>query len=523
MLNKLKSYLEAIHITPMNWLVGISAVLMVRFFLESLSSPTSTGFFSSDSSTLLHYYLFFMCVFVIHMIIFQFAMPKWKSVIPQLIAITSLFVFIAPIADWIISGGKGIKMTYFFVGAGATIGMYIEIALMLLFFGILVHFAEKSWKRTIIAVIAFVLPVLFFGSLPGVISVIGQVGALFPKIPIVFFQNSVLNSITISNNLHGSLQYSSALRLFEIAFNFIMGKVLFLILVVLSSFWFYKNFKTKFKALVGDFRSTRTIHYLLMIFLGMFSLFIMFPSVRLNWNDWLSVIMLCLACYFSIRFAICVNDIVDEDIDEVSNTDRPLVAKILSKEDMKQASIIFVIATFISGFLAGYTAFFFIMTFTALYYIYSAPITRFKLIPFFSSFIISLCSLTLVMAGFYLISPIKYVAIFPHKLIVAIIILFFLHSHIRDVKDVEGDKLAGVKTVPVIFGDKWGVKVVGIMSSLAFILVPIFLGAYVVFATAIPATLVNYYFITKKPFVEKYIFYTYFIFVILSFLLLFLG
>jgi 4-hydroxybenzoate polyprenyltransferase len=522
MMDKLKSYLESIYVTPISWLIGISGVLMVRFFLESLSSPTSTGLFSSDASTLIHYYLFFMCVFAAHMIIFYFAMPRWINVIPQLIAATSLFIFIAPIADWIISGGKGFKMTYFFVGAGATIGMYIEITLMLLFFGILVHFAEKKWKRTIFSVIAFIIPVLFFGSLPGVISVIGQAGALFPKIPIVFFQNSVLNSITISNNLHGSLDYSSALRLFEVAFNFMMSKVLFLILVSLFSFWFYKNFKNKFKALVGDFRSTRTIHYILMIFFGMFSALVMFPGIKLNWNDWLSVIMLLLSLYFSIRFAICVNDIVDEDIDEVSNNDRPLVVGVLSKEDMKQASAIFFFLTLISGFLAGYTAFFFVLSFTALYYVYSAPPTRFKLIPFFSSFIIGLCCLVLVMSGFYLISPIKFVSVFPFKLILAVVILNFLHSHIRDVKDVEGDKVAGVRTAPVIFGDKWGIKVVGYLSSLAFILVPFFLGSYIIFVTAIPAALINYYLITKKPYKEKYVFYTYFAFIFLSLLLLFL-
>jgi 4-hydroxybenzoate polyprenyltransferase len=211
---------------------------------------------------------------------------------------------------------------------------------------------------------------------------------------------------------------------------------------------------------------------------------------------------------------------VDEDIDEVSNNDRPLVTGFLTKGDMKQTSFLFFVATVISGFLAGYTAFFFIMTFTALYYVYSAPPTRFKLIPFFSSFIIGLCSLTLFMAGFYLIFPVKYVSAFPTRMIWAVVLIFFLHSHIRDVKDVLGDKKAGIKTVPVLFGDKWGVKVTGFISSLAFILVPFFLGSYIIFATAIPSALANYYFINKKPYVEKYVFYTYFVFVLATLLLL---
>lgn len=87
-------------------------------------------------------------------------------------------------------------------------------------------------------------------------------------------------------------------------------------------------------------------------------------------------------------------------------------------------------------------------------------------------------------------------------------------------KDIEGDKTAGIKTVPLLFGDIWGLRVVGIFTGLAFLLVPIFLNTYILLAPAIPAALIAYYFINKKPFKEKYIFRTYFAFVLASLLLL---
>ena len=86
-------------------------------------------------------------------------------------------------------------------------------------------------------------------------------------------------------------------------------------------------------------------------------------------------------------------------------------------------------------------------------------------------------------------------------------------------KDIEGDKKAGIKTVPIIFGDIWGPRVVGIFASVSFLLIPIFMGSYVLFASAIPASLVVYYFINRKPYFEKYIFRTYFAFILTSFLL----
>lgn len=405
----------------MNWLLSISGILMVRFFLESLSSHTSSGYFASDVSTLIHYYLFFLSMAVVFMIFLQKILPSWRHVAPQLIALSFIMIFIAPIADWVISGGKGLTMTYLFdspremfvslltffgknLYVGITWGLRIEIALVVLFIGFFVYFVEKSLKRAVISIVSFYVLIFGFLSLPGIISIISggnnMVQNYFGQ-PLFFIQKSIENSATVLNNIHSSLEYSSKVRLFEIAFNFLMGKILFLFLISSTFFWFNLNLKNKLKAIIKNSRPERVTHYLLMIFLGLFIAHSIFPTVKFNWNDWLSIIVLCFSFYFSWMFAVCVNDIVDEGIDAVSNTNRPLIEKTLSKEDMKQSAFIFLIASLISGFLAGYTAFFFVLTFTGLYYIYSAPPVRLKLIPFLSSFIIGICCLTAVLAGFF--------------------------------------------------------------------------------------------------------------------------
>ncbi|OHA94122.1 MAG: hypothetical protein A3E02_00550 [Candidatus Zambryskibacteria bacterium RIFCSPHIGHO2_12_FULL_38_34] len=542
MLANLKSYLEKIQVTPISWIIGISGVLMVRFFLESLSSPTSSGFFSSDASTLIHYYLFLMASAVVFMIFLQVFIPSWKSVIPQLVAISFSAIFIAPVVDWLVSGGKGLRMLYLFdspkgmlfsflsftnksFNDSATIGLQIELASLIIFSGLLIYFVNKNWKRAITSVLVLYVIIFILSSSPGIVSIIG--GGSNPAQnyfgqPSFFIQKSIENSATIPNNIHSSLKYSSTVRMFEIAFNFMMGRIIFLILVIFTTAWFYLNLKEKFKAMVGNFRLGRTAHFILMIFFGLFVAYMKFPSTTLNWNDWLAVIILCLAFYFSGTFAICVNDIVDEDVDRISNTDRPLVKNSLNKEDMKQAAVIFLTASFLAGFLAGYTAFFFVLAFTALYYIYSAPPTRFKLIPFFSSFIIGLCSLTAVMAGFFFLSPDKHVSVFPPRVALMVVVALSLLTGIRDIKDIEGDKKAGIKTVPIIFGDVWGVRVVGFLAGLSYILIPVFLGINILFVAAIPCALATYYFANKKPYKEKFIFMIYFAFILVSALLIFI-
>lgn len=541
MLSNLKTYLEKINITPISWLVGISGIFMVRFFLEPFSNPSSSGFFASDASTLIHYYCFFLAVAVVLMIFLQIAAPNWKKVIPQFTAVSMLAVIIGPIADWVISGEKGFRMAYLFeapremlvsflsffgknLSMGVTWGIRIEMALILLFIGLFVYFVQKSWPRALLSVAALYVIMFFFLSLPGIMNIIGgqnMAGNYFNQ-PLYFIQKSIAESATVSNNIHSSLGYSSLVRKFEIAFNFIMGKIFFLILTVGTLIWFRLNFKEKLRAIIKNSRPNRVAHFILMVLLGLFSAYLLFPAVKFNWNDWLSVIMLCLSFYFSWVFAVCVNDIVDEDIDAVSNADRPLITNSLSKEDLKQTAVIFLVASLISGFLAGYTAFFFVLTFTALYYIYSAPPTRFKIIPFFSSFIIGLCSLTGVLAGFFLLSPQKYVSTFSPRLALAVVVIFSLLVSVRDMKDIEGDKKAGIKTPPIIFGEVWGPRVIGIFAALSFILVPIFSGIYILFISAVPSAILTYYFVNRKPYVEKYIFYTYFAFLFVSFLLLIL-
>jgi 4-hydroxybenzoate polyprenyltransferase len=528
MLNNLKSYLESLKVTPLSWLLGVSGVLMVRFFLESLSNPTSSGFFASDASTLIHYYLFFMTGFLILLVLLPILLPEWKKLTPQLVALSAVVTLMPPIIDWLVSGGAGFKMTYLFNGwgqmpvsfltlgglsisHGATIGLKIEIGLGLIFFAILIYFLKKSWWRAVFSALVIYLAVFILAELPSIIS-LGD--------PINFLQKTFTDSHTLANNLHGTLLYSGYVRFFEIAFNFLMGKILFLVCTTLLFVWANMNYKQKLKAILQNFRAERVSAYVLMIFLGILIAYKTFLIPSLNWADWLSIITLCLSLVFSCLFAICANDMADTDTDKVSNQKRPLISNSLSPEDMKQMGAIFLLASLISGFLAGYLSFFFILTFTSLYYVYSVPPMRLKLIPFLSSFLISLCMLTVILAGFFMVSPVKTVSAASPSLILAVVLIFSLLANVREMKDVAGDTTAGIKTIPVLFGEIWGPRIVAIFASVAFLLIPFFSKIYLLFIPAAMTALFSFYLITKKPYSEKPIDTLYFAFMFISFLLL---
>lgn len=531
MIQKLENLLKKSSANPVQWLLGISGIFMVRFFLEAFSSNTSSGIIASDASTLVHYYLFFMGVALSTMIFLYFAIPNWRQYLPQFVSLAFLIILIAPLADFIISKAivkdSGFTMAYLFDSPkqllhsfftffgpnwkhGITIGIRIELALILIFTGFLIYKIRRNLIKTIAFVILLYIIVFAFGALPSLIS-IGSGGD-----PTIFLGKSIVASATFTDNLHTTLLYSSATRALEIGFNFLMAKILFLVCLILTFVYFYLNQKTKLVSIIKNSRPERISAYFTVIFFGMLLAHFIAPSIIFMWSDYISIVILLLSFYFSWMFAVCTNDIADQEIDLISNSSRPLITGNLSISDLKQSSCIFLITSLIAGYLSGFYAFFYILAFTALYYIYSMPPTRFKQIPFFSSFLISLCKLSCALAGFFLISSSKVLAIFPTEAIVGIIVFFTLFTNIRDLKDIEGDRAGGIKTLAVLFGPKF----VGILIALAYLLLPLFFSIPYLYITSLPAALLSYYFCIRKPYKEFPLFIIYFSSILLFALIL---
>ena len=139
-----------------------------------------------------------------------------------------------------------------------------------------------------------------------------------------------------------------------------------------------------------------------------------------------------------------------------------------------------------------------------------------------SSFLISVACLVTVLAGFFFISIDKRIQTFPILFALGIVVIFTLATNIRDIKDIEGDGKEGILTIPTIF-KKNGVKIVGILFAVSFLLTPIFLSFYLLYFIAIPAGVIGYVLVNKKPYNEKSIFMLYFVFFALTIILFVVG
>ena len=529
-LENLRMKLSSTKILPIQWLISLSGILMIRFFLESLSSPTSSGVIASDAPTLLHYFLFYLSVALGLMLLLQWMIPTWKKVLPQVILFVMTLTFIPPIIDWIMSGGKGMRMAYLFQSpyemvksfftffgsftpAGITLGIRMELALLIIGVGLLVFIVRKSRKMALISAISLYIVAFVAVSIPGIISAVsGIFGSHYSGVD-QFIQTSILHSSTLADNIHATLRYGSLTRMLEIGFDFMISRIWFIISTTLIGAWFYTNFKRQTVAILKNLRPERIGHYIFLVLLGAIVAYQQ-NNFSMNWNDWLVLFTLALSFYFSWMFAVGVNDIYDVDIDRVSNGDRPIIENGANVEEMKTASLLFLVLSLVSAYLAGYYAFFCILAFTALYFVYSAPPVRLKRVPFLSVFVIGFCSLTAIMAGFFTFSTVKIVSTFPPSWIIGIVIFFSLLPQVKDIKDIEGDRAAGIMTVPTLYGPVWGPRVVGAMAAIAYLIIPLLAHNSILWIGAVPAAVLSYMICIGKPFKERPIFIVYGLFAI---------
>jgi len=234
--------------------------------------------------------------------------------------------------------------------------------------------------------------------------------------------------------------------------------------------------------------------------------------------DLVSFISLYLALFFAWLFAVWENDEVDIEIDKISNEGRPLVDKKISFSiiEWKNLKFLFLGYSLSFAFLSGFYSFMFIIMFILIYHIYSAPPLHLKRFLGISSLLIAINALLAVWMGFFMSSGTANLNAFPSKYTFGILGLFFLVENVKNIKDIDGDRREGIKTIPVIFGEKRGKLIIGICLFISSLLVPIifYFNLYTLILAIIFGSIL-FFLVNKKIFKENYIFITYFTYIII--------
>lgn len=527
---------RAIEETPMTvggWFAGFIGIVFVRIFLENFSGRQFGVLATSDIETILHYTLWYLTGLTAVMTVMHFCIGRDMLRIAKVTLFGALIIITPPVLDLIFTQGAGTHMTYVFgapemllknyvtwffaspASTGATFGIRIELAILTLAMFAYARYVGASLLRSLIAGLLFYTTIFLLGILPNFVGMTGNFGWLL----------EIQHSLLKSSFFRSDQMFSSLTRTHDMYSNVAMAQVCTMIVLPLVAFVLFRIVPEKWKAVMQNARPERVMHYWVAVTVGIVLAYVEGVGRSLPYGlfDVTTLILLYVSFFLVWMFAIAVNDIVDRDSDALTNSTRPLITKALSVSDMRTAAGIFLGGALVTGFLAGHVAFLTILVFVAISWIYSSPPLHLKRFVLINASCVALATLSAVVAGFFTVSTEQSFVYFPMAWAVLIFVIITLIGNVKDIKDVAGDRLAKVYTIPVIFGDKRGRIIVWSLVAFALLLVPFILEDMRLLVPGIIASVCAYSLIRRNPFRELYLFLLYFVYLASLALIVFLS
>jgi 4-hydroxybenzoate polyprenyltransferase len=326
-----------------------------------------------------------------------------------------------------------------------------------------------------------------------------------------------VNSFEISN----SKLFSQGFTLRSVTDKITAVYLLALIIFLALSFLFLD--KKKFSCITGNFRTTRSIHYILLFLLGVYYAYKKPCSSDLNVTnlfafDYLAITIGIIAVFFSFQSAVIFNDICDIEIDKISNNRRPLVRNEISWHEYKTLGIVFFLISILAAFCLHETIFTLIIIFHLLAYLYSNPPFRLRNVFLTGNMILAFISLIVFHCGVSLISQdFPSFMVIPNNISISILISLFVIINIKDLKDFEGDKSSNIVSLITAIGNKRGKYVISFLVSLICIGLPVYfkMQSFLLFSILVAAVFNVNLFLKKSK--EEIFFIIYYIYSIVFF------
>ena len=397
---------------------------------------------------------------------------------------------------------------------GITLGIRLEVFLVMI--GVAIYFWQttKNFAKTLIFPLLTYTVIFFWVSLPSVFAWLSGMDVF------VLFFDLPAQSIPLQHIFHPGTQPISAPRAHELIFNAAISQAALFAIIPLIIIYGRLCWRNIVQAVWRNKRPWRIMHYLIIggvgILVGTSADAVDLVSIY----DYAAIFFFALSIIFAWLFAVGINDLVDVDIDAVSNKDRPLITRKISVSQMKQTNVLLFILMLLTGYLAGHHTLFAILTFTGAYYVYSAPPLRLKRIPGVQSILVAFATVAIFVGGFFLLSASQTADLLPLDLTLMILLIFALVVNVKDLKDIDGDRAAGIATLPVILGMEKAQQVIGTFIAASFLLLgwmfDIALGLNLVFAV------LSFLAVQKTPYDERRTFGLYFLYVAIALAIQFL-
>jgi 4-hydroxybenzoate polyprenyltransferase len=536
MIKKLIEKLENLNLSFWQIASLFASAIFLRTFIENYTNLNNSGQVNGFIDTFIHYPAWFIAVFLSVILVFFFFTRERINKVSSAVSVFSFIIIVPTIIDLVFSQGQKVLYSFiagsykelwydfsrFLVNANEIgIGIKIEIYLVLIFAGFYVFYKTKSYIKSVSA--SFIVYSVIFLMLTAPIHIFSVFNFFQDQHQVItatvvgdfFHSQELINSQTINRtflfdiNKSQSMDYQKLINIFAITLS-----IIFLILdIIFLGLIYFIHSREKFTAILRNLRIERIIHFWLLIGGGILVGydFNPFRKIFVSLFDWLSLASLLFAFLFAWLFAVWENDEADLIIDRVSNSARPLTKGLFCPDEWRSIKWLWFLFAMCFGILSGYSIWIFVLVFILVYHIYSVPPLRLKRLPVLPSILIAINCLLAVLAGFAITGVSDRLDSFPLKYLIGILLVFMLAENIKDIKDIEGDKLGGIKTIPVLLGERLGKIAVGAMIFLAAVLAPIFFYLTAkTFIIGIVFGVIFFLLVNRKKFIERDLFLAYF-------------
>ncbi len=258
--------------------------------------------------------------------------------------------------------------------------------------------------------------------------------------------------------------------------------------------------------LLKDIRIERILHYFILFLFG-FVLFFKETAIPLeiSWELIFKILAFFFCLSYAAVFAIASNNEADLEIDKISNSNRPLVRESIPIKQYRVISYTSLLLALVLSAVLGLPYFMCVIGLSAIYFIYSCKPFRFKRFVIFAKFLIGINTFVCALAGFS--SAGGNILDFPLFWTIFILVPIALLANFIDLKDVEGDGKAGIRTIPVIFGEKKAFQFISLCILSCYISVYFYFNYYWFLGLLIPSSIFHLFLLLRKPYNEKPLFY----------------
>lgn len=509
--------------------LSLFALVVIRTFIENFSSPYYTGTFFPPKEAYLHFPVYYFSVFLTFSLILYAFTKKPLNQIANFLIKPFFFILIPPIVDLVVTRGRGDMMSYVITGpqnfaylflklmdprgyAGITMGIHVAAYLIFFCLAVFTYKATKNLKKSLLVVFVSYSALFLYAISPSLIALPYHLNNN-QKSADISYQETIKESWLFSNeeakkDFVLNIFNSSSLNQVQGIYDSPITQLFYIALVFQSLLFFSITYPKLWGAIKKDLRLARIFFWIIISAIGILAAESVFEDiVLLNFINLASLIVFFVLIVLNIWLAVCINDQQDIKIDQISNPNRPLADGSFNISEWNSFQLILIFLMLPGFFILNSIAIFFILFAQMVYYIYSVEPFKLKNHYLTSSVAIGAAAMAIFSAGFFMFSTDNTVSVFPIKSALLLGLSIAIISGFKDIKDFEGDKKFGIKTLPVIFGLEKSKTIITFLLAAVFVAVPFLLEIKFLFLFSLALSIAMFYVIKKSTYREKNVFF----------------